>query len=222
MEKLIRRYNEECDIIKRCGSKIWKIGLIGLFLLSLVVYVWLKNYLLSFFILTFFTVILYFICELINVKCICSKLEIVFDKDDKRKIIKYIKNTYIELDRFQKKWITNYCKINKINKIEKIHLLRECLKQKTEEKNKKYISPIIMATLLLTIWENVIEYLDDHFGIFNTIIIAIIAAVIIALIIEFIRNEFVDQREFFNMFDKISGYKRLDELLIYVAIKCNK
>lgn len=47
-----------------------------------------------------------------------SFMHIIFNKEDRKDI-------YKQFDIFQKNWITNYRKKNKINSIEKLKLLRE-------------------------------------------------------------------------------------------------
>lgn len=214
MEKLIQKYNRECDIIPRTSNNVWKLGVIISLIIFIISYFYTKNYALINIKLIAELLILYMVCEFININKLKKILNI------KGKVKK--RDIYLELDKMQKKWIIKYCKKNKIDRIEKVKIIRDEVKNKDKELRKKYIDPIILATLLLNIWGIVVEKLDTKIGTINAIIISIALAVIICLIIEFGKNEYRQQRELFNAFQNMTGLKRLDELLVYVAIRCNK
>ena len=67
---------------------------------------------------------------------------------------KYEKTTYQKLNEFQKNWISNYCKRNKIDNITKLEIIKNEIKNRRENRV-KYINPIILGTLLIVIWENI-------------------------------------------------------------------
>lgn len=212
MEKLMQKYDKEFGMISRKSNNIWKIGIIILLILFVFSYYYTKKYFLIYIMLMIGILSLYLVCEVINIRNM-KKILMIKGKCKKR-------NIYIELDKYQKNWIVNYCKKNKINRIKKINIIRDELKSKDKESAKRYIDPIIMATLLLNIWEIIVQTLTEKFGLINAIIMSIALAIVITVIIGFGRKEYKEQKEFFNMFKRMTGNKRLDELLIYVAMKC--
>ncbi len=88
--------------------------------------------------------------------------------------LNYIIRIYTNIERYQKDWITKYCKKHKINNIEKIHIITEEIKDIEENETIKYINPIIIGTLSLVLWETAIQKLVDKVGYLNIIILAIV------------------------------------------------
>ena len=142
MENLIYQYNKKCSLTSKSANRLWKIGQVIILLIFSIFYILYKEFFIGFFILLVSIIILYFICTYIEIVKICNKLQIDLEK---KNILKrwYRKGLYEKIDIFQKKWITNYCKQNKIDKIEKLKLLREELRRKQDNSVIKYINPII-------------------------------------------------------------------------------
>lgn len=86
----------------------------------------------------------------------------------------------------------------------------------------KYIDPILIGTLLLALWELILQNIAEHVGIVNTILIGVFLVIIISIIIGWIKKEWKEQKEFMNLFNRYSGNERLKELLLYRILKSNK
>ena len=218
MEELIRKYNEECDLIPKSCSRIWKVGLVILSITFLIMYIVFRRLILSGIICMLLILVLYVICEWKSLTIVNKRLS----KYNNKKIDVW--QTYKELNLFQKKWIMDYCKRNKINKIEKIQIIREYLSSKLveKEKQKQYLNFGTLLALLVGIWESIIQKIEADFDLIPTIIVSLILAYIFSIITQFIKREYEENKKFFNIFESINGLKRLDELLVYAAIKCNK
>lgn len=221
MEKLIYQYNKNCNLTLKSANRLWKIGQVIILLIFSIFYILYKEFFTGFFISLVSIIILYFICTYIEIVKICNKLQINLEK---KNILKrsYRKRLYEKFDIFQKKWITDYCKQNKIDKIEKLKLLREELERKQDNSIIKYIDPIIIGTLLLSVWEVLVQKTSEKFGTMNAIVICTMLAVILSTIIGWFRKEWQEQKEFMSLFNKFSGYNRLSFLLLYRILKINK
>ena len=217
MEKLIRKYKEECDLSSKLASRMWKIGQIIIISIFTSYYANTKELGMNFIITIIAICVLHFICRCIEsisiakrMKIKCSVKEILL----KRKIRKKI---YQEFDIFQKGWITNFCKKNKINNIEKLKIVKEELDKRTIII--KYIDPIIIGTLLIAMWELILQKISEEVGIGNTIFIGVFWVIIISIIVGWGKKEWREQKEFMNLFNRYSGNERLKELLLYRILK---
>lgn len=220
MEKLIRKYKEECDLSSKLTSRMWKIGQIIIISIFASNYANTKYFGINFLITVIAILILHFICRCIELVKIVHKLKLKYSIKDiilKKKIRKDI---YIEFDKFQKGWITNFCKKNKINNIEKLKIIREELDKRTTIV--KYIDPIIIGTLLIAMWEMILQKISVKVGIVNTILISIFLVIIISIIIGLVKKEWREQKEFMNLFNRYSGNERLKELILYIILKSKK
>lgn len=221
MERLIEQYNKNCSLTSKVANILWKIGQIIIILMSFYISIPLKKAIIGIIILMFGIIILYFICTYIEIISICKKLQLNIEN---KKIIKlsYRKEIYEKINMFQKKWIVEYCKKNRIDKIEKIKILREELERKEENNSIKYINLIIIGTLLLNVWAVLVQEMFVKFGGMKTISISILFSIILSIIIGWINKELKEQIEFWKYFNSFSGYKRLSELLLYRILKLNK
>lgn len=181
MEDLRKKYNEECSLRSKLVNRLLKIG----YILIVSIFIWgninKNNYFINVIMFFIFSIILYMSCNIIMLKKISKKLnskfafkELVFKRKSRIKI-------YQELDKFQKNWITNYCKKNKINSIEKLKILRDELGRSNNII--KYINPAIVGTLIVAIWGLVAEEMYKKIGIFYTSFICIIGAFLVSIII---------------------------------------
>ena len=221
MEKLIYQYNKNCNLTSKLANRLWRIGQVIILLIFSTFYVLYKEFFIGFSISLISIIILYFICTYIEIVKICNKLQINLEK---KKILNrnYIKGLYEKFDIFQKKWITNYCKQNQIDKIQKLNLLRDELEKKQDKSIIKYIDPIIIGTLLLSAWEILVQKMSEQFGTMNAIIICAMLAVILSIVIGWIRKEWQEQKDFMSIFNRFSGYNRLSNLLLYRILKTNR
>lgn len=217
MEKLIRKYKEECDLSSRLASRMWKIGQIIIIVIFASYYANTKELGINFIITIIAICVLHFICRCIEsvsiarkMKIKCSVKEILLKKKIRKKI-------YQEFDIFQKGWITNFCKKNKINDIEKLKIVKEELDKRTIII--KYIDPIIIGTLLIAMWELILQKISEEVGIGNTILIGVFLVIIISIIVGWGKKEWKEQKEFMNLFNRYSGNERLKELLLYRILK---
>lgn len=217
MQKLINKYNNECAIKSKYASYIWKVGIVLNTIIYFINTIGLKkNYYFMIFLLIMIG--LFFISQLIFIIEIGKKIGM-----EKNNIsLKYIKDVYKKIDEFQNKWILKYCKKNKINTVGKVELLIQEIKCKREKNKIKYINPIIIGTLSLTIWEIAINNLTDNIGFYNMLPISIVSAIGLSIVIGWISKEIIEDRKLFNQYDGYCSKKRLEELLIEVALKCKK
>lgn len=220
MEKLIRKYKEECDLSSKLASRMWKIGQIIIMSIFAICYANTKDFEINFLITIIDICVLHFICRCIESVKIAKKLKLKYSVKkviSKRKIRKDI---YIELDKFQKRWITNFCKKNKINNIEKLKIIREELDKRTIIV--RYLDPIIIGTLLIAMWELILQRISEEVGVGNTIFIGVFLVIMISIIIGWVKKEWREQKKFMNLFNRYSGNERLKELLLYKILKSNK
>lgn len=219
MEKLLQRYKDECAISSKLASIIWKIGIIILSIIYIKSSYKSQNYFEMFVLLLMSVLILYLLCLGIFKRKASNK--IYLGKENKNNC-KKLKTLYLEIDKYQKNWMTNYCKRNKLNEISKLEILRSSLCEERKIKTISYINPIIIGSLTFTIWEMGLQKLNDKIGYVNMICIAIVVAVILSVIIGIMKKEFIENKEMFLEFDKFASDKRLEDLLLYEILKCKK
>lgn len=136
--------------------------------------------------------------------------------------LKYIRKIYREIEIYQQKWITDYCNKNKINNLSKLNVLREEIKNEREKSNIKYINPIIIGTLSLTIWKIAIQKVVNKIGFWNMLPAVLVIAVGISLLIGLITKTLLEDSDAFIEFEKFSNKKRLEELILYRIFKSKK
>ena len=220
MEKLLEKYKEECDILSKVPSRLWKIG--QLLITSGCYFYAVKtlNYIIAFVLLVISILVLHKICVYMELADIVKKLNLKYKKKEiwfKSKVINEIYKSY---SAFQKDWLTKYCKRNKINSIEKLKILYDELNKCNT--TVKYINPVIIGTLLLIVWEVVFENMVNYFGLWNAILIAVFSAIILSIVISWIKKEWEEQLEFFREFDLLSGKDRLLKLLVDRMMKVER
>lgn len=219
MEKLLQKYKDECAISSKLASIIWKIGIIILSIVYIKLSYGNQNYFKMFVWLLIGILILYLLCLFIFKRKAFNK---IYSGKGKKNNCKKLKILYLEIDKYQKNWMTNYCKKNKLNEISKLDILRSSLCEERKIKTINYINPIIIGTLTFTIWEIGLQKLSDKIGYINMIFIAIVVAVILSVIIGIMKKEFIEDKEMFFEFDKFESNKRLEDLLLYEILKCKK
>jgi|GEM_PF-2743843 hypothetical protein len=219
MEKLLQKYKDECAISSKLASIIWKIGIIILSIVYIKLSYGNQNYFKMFVWLLIGILILYLLCLFIFKRKAFNK---IYSGKGNKNNCKKLKILYLEIDKYQKNWMTNYCKKNKLNEISKLDILRSSLCEERKIKTINYINPIIIGTLTFTIWEIGLQKLSDKIGYINMIFIAIVVAVILSVIIGIMKKEFIEDKEMFFEFDKFESNKRLEDLLLYEILKCKK
>lgn len=217
MEKLLQKYKDECAISSKLASIIWKIGIIILSIVYIKLSYGNQNYFKMFFLFLIGILILYLLCLFIFKRKAFNK---IYSSKENKNNCKKLKILYLEIDKYQKKWMTNYCKKNKLNEISKLEILRSSLCEERKIKTINYISPIIIGTLTFTIWEIGLQKLSDKIGYINMIFIATVVAVLLSVIIGIMKKEFIEDKEMFFEFDKFETNKRLEDLLLYEILKC--
>lgn len=219
MEKLLQKYKEDCAISSKSASLIWKIGIIIISIIYIKLSYEGKNYIEMFALFLVCILILYILCLLIFKR---KAFNIIYSDRKNKNDCKKLKMLYKEIDKYQKNWITNYCKKNKINEISKLEILRSCLCEERKLKAISYINPIIIGSLTFTIWEIGLQKLSDKIGYINMIFVAIAVAVILSVILGILKKEFIENKEMFLEFDKFASNKRLEDLVLYEILKCKK
>lgn len=219
MEKLLQRYKDDCAISSKSASFIWKMGIIILSIVYIKLSYESKNYIEMFALFLIGILILYLLCLFIFKRKAFNK--IYFGRKNKNDC-KKLKILYREINKYQKNWITNYCKKNKINEISKLEILRSSLCEERKIKAISYINPIIIGSLTFTVWEIGLQKLSDKIGYINMIFVAIVVAVILSVILGILKKEFIENKEMFLEFDKFASNKRLEDLLLYEILKCKK
>ena len=220
MEKIIRKYKEECDLSSKLASRMWKIGQIIFISIFAICYANTKEFGINFLITIIAICVLHFICRCIESVNIAKKMKTKYSVNEIILKKKIRKNIYREFDKFQKGWISNFCKKNKINNIEKLKIVREELDKRTVII--RYIDPIVIGTLFISMWELILQKISEEVGLGNTILIGVFFVITISIIIGWIKKEWREQKEFMNLFNRYSGNERLKELLLYRILKTNK
>lgn len=219
MQRLIERYKVECSINSKVASILWKIGIIILSIVYIKLSYESQNYFKMFIVFLIGILILYLLCLFIFKRKAFNK---IYSGKVNKNNCKKLKILYLEIDKYQKNWMTNYCKRNNIDKISKLEILRSDLSEERKLKAISYINPIIIGSLTFTIWEIGLQKLSDKIGYINMIFIAIVVAIILSVIIGIMKKEFIENKEMFLEFDKFASNKRLEDLLLYEILKCKK
>ena len=219
MEKLLQKYKDECAISSKLASIIWKIGIIFLSVVYMKLSYGNQNYFKMFILFLIGILTLYLLCLFIFKRKAFNK---IYSGKGNKNNCKKLKFLYLEIDKYQKNWMTNYCKKNKLSETSKLEILRSSLSEERKIKTINYINPIIIGTLAFTIWEIGLQKLSDKIGYINMIFVAIVVAIIISVILGILKKEFLEDKELFLEFDKFASNKRLEDLLLYEILKCKK
>lgn len=221
MQKLLEEYEKVGAIKSKLSNFIWKSGIIICSIIYCISVLNLKHNYYS--ILYYFIVIimLFIVSEIIFIRKSAKKLNIEY-RIGNICSLKYIREVYREIDIYQKKWITNYCNKNKINNFNKLNVLREEIKSEKENSTIKYINPIIIGTLLLTIWEIGLQKVVIKMGFWNMLPLALVIAVGTSVAIGWLTKILLEDKDVFLEFEKFSNKKRLEELMLYRILKSKK
>ena len=221
MKKLLQEYEEIGAIKSKLANLIWKCGIIicSIMYCINVLYSKQRNYsILCYLVLI---IILFVISVIIFIRKAAKKLNIECRLRNTFSL-KYIRKIYREIERYQQKWITDYCNKNKINNFNKLNVLREEIKNEREKSSIKYINPIIIGTLSLTIWEIALQKVVDKIGFWNMLPVALVMALGTSVLIGWITKILLEDQDVFIEFEKFSNKKRLEELILYRVLKSKK
>ena len=221
MQKILEEFKIKGAIKSKLSNFIWKVGVISSSIFYCINTIYANKY--YFNILSYFLtlIILFIISEIIFIKNTSKKLNIKFSFKQLVNI-QYIREIYNKINEYQKKWITNYCKKNKLNNINKLNILMSEIKNEEDITTIKYINLIIIGTLSLTIWEIAIQKMVERIGFWNMLPTAIVLVIGISFFIGCVRKEFIEDKKFFMEFEKFSNKQRLKELIMYRMLKTNK
>lgn len=220
LEKIIEEFNNTVAIKSKLANFIWEFGIITNSIAYFICIIFLRKSVIAYFLLYFIILILLLlISNLFFIKKASKKLGIRTNII-KCFNIKYIRFIYKKIDEFQKDWITKYCKRNKLNCIEKLNILRQEIRNEKESKTIKYINPLIIGTLLISVWEVTIQRIMDKVGFWNMLSLAIVLIIGLSIFIGWIKKIFTEDKEFFVQYEKFSSINRLEELLLYRILKC--
>jgi len=220
MQKILNEFNSNCGIKSNLANFIWKGGIIIDSVIYCICTLYLKKS--SYIPLYFIIMIILFIIS--HTIFIMKASKEIGEKFYLKQLfnIKRIGVIYNKIDQYQKDWITKYCKKNKLNVINKLEIMIQEIRLKRGKNTIKYINPIIIGTLSITIWEIALQKATEKIGFWNMIPISIVLTIGLSIGIGWITKEIVEDKKTFNQFERYFGYKRLEELLVYSALKCKK
>lgn len=220
MLKILNEFNNNCGIKSNLANFIWKVGIIidSISYCICTIYFKKNSYIPLYFIIM---IVLFIISHTIF---IMKAARAIGENFYFRQLfnIKRIGVIYRKIDQYQKDWITKYCKKNKLNVINKLEIMIQEIRLRKEKNTIKYINPIIIGTLCITVWEIALQKATEKIGFWNMIPITIVLTIGISLGIGWITKEIIEDKKFFDQFERYIGYKRLEELLVYSALKCKK
>lgn len=209
MDKLLNEYKEKGAVNSKLANFVWKGGIIAFSALYFVLN-WINFKVYSVFLYLLILIALLLVAEYIFLKNAVKKM-----KSNTKPKLKNRNQIYGEIDAYQKNWIIKFCRDNKFDDLDKLKIMLDELKLDAENSNVKYINPIIIATLSLTMWECVIQEIVEAVGVWNMIILAIVLIIGISVGIGFVRKMIEKDREVITSFDIYSSEKRLEKLLLY-------
>lgn len=221
MEKILEDYKENGAVKSKLASFIWKAGVISSSVFYCIDVLYYKNKNCNM-LLYFFTILFLFIISG-SVFIIKASKKVNFDFNYKKIYsIRQLKILVDAINEYQKKWITNYCKKNKLNNFNKLNIIMQELKSEKDRTTIKYINPIILGTLSLTIWETAIQKVVEKIGFINMLPLAFVSIIGISLIIGWIKKQFLEDKDFIKGFETFSSKEKLIELILYRILKSKK
>lgn len=221
MKDLLYKYKTEGAVKSKLANFVWKTGIVisSLFYCIDILFFKKENY---YMIGYFFTIIILFVFSGIIFIINASK-KINFKINYKKILnINYLKCLFDKIDEYQKKWITDYCNKRKINNINKLNIIMQEIKSEKEKTTIRYINPIIIGTLALTIWEFAVKEIVNITGFWGMLPIALALIIIISIFLGWFRKTFLEDKEIFDFFEIFSSKDRLEELILYRILKSRK
>lgn len=221
MKKLLEDYKENGAVKSKLASFIWKVGVISSSIFYCIDVLYHKNDNCNMLIYFFTILFLFIISGIVFIIKASKKVNFIFDYKRIFSIrqLKLLVNT---INEYQKKWITNYCKKNKLNNFNKLNVIMQELKSEKDRTTIKYINPIILGTLSLTIWEIAIQKVVEKIGFINMLPLAFVSIIGISLIIGWVKKQFLEDKDLIRGFETFSSKERLTELILYRILKSKK
>ena len=96
------------------------------------------------------------------------------------------------------------------------------LKSEKDRTTIKYINPIILGTLSLTIWKIAIQKVVEKIGFINMLPLAFVSIIGISLIIGWVKKQFWEDKDLIRGFETFSSKEILTELILYRILKSKK
>ena len=96
------------------------------------------------------------------------------------------------------------------------------LKSEKDRTTIKYINPIILGTLSLTIWKIAIQKVVEKIGFINMVPLAFVSIIGISLIIGWVKKQFWEDKDLIRGFETFSSKEILTELILYRILKSKK
>ena len=221
MRNLLEEYKNDGAVNSRLANFIWKSGIIISSIFYCIYFLYYKNENNNL-LIYFFAIILLFIVSGTTFIIKASK-KIEFNFNYKRIYsIKQLKSLFQAIHEYQKKWIVNYCNRNKLNSINKLNIILQEIKAENDRTTIKYINPIIIGTLSLSIWEIAVQKIVNNTGFWGMLPIVFALVLIISISIGWIKKSFLEDKENFNIFETFSSKTRLEELILYKILKFKK
>lgn len=193
MQKLLNEFNSNCGIKSSLANFIWKGGIIIDSIIYCICTLYLKK--ISYIPLYFIIMIILFIIS--HTIFIMKASKYIGEKFYLKQLfnIKRIAIIYSKVDQYQKDWITKYCKKNKLNVINKLEIMIREIRLKREKNTVKYINPIIIGTLSITIWKIALKKTTEKIGFGNMIPIAIVFTIGLSIGIGWITKEIIEDKK---------------------------
>ncbi len=212
MKDIIKRYKEECEIVSKVASKIYQLGttiLIILFVLISLILNDIFKILISIPILLLISYILFMLCSKIYDKELETKAKKVakLDKHTKRMEFESV------IDEYQKSWISNYVRKNKLRKLSKLSIVIDEIQKEIDRKSiNKYIEILIIPA----VFSFVIDIAKSN-SINESAVLFVRYIICVGVTMSSVYC--INNLNIYNVFNKYIGLERLKQLLIYIAIK---
>ena len=211
MKKIIEQYNKECEIPPKGISIFYQVIIIVLMVLFTLISLNSNNIfmiLICIPILFVVFVVLYSTCSIIYTKQLKAKIKETLKLNDNVNTVNYEEI----IDQYQKKWISNYIRKNKLRKFSKLSIIINELQQEIDKKSiKKYIEILIIPA----IFSLAVDIANSN-GVNDVVLfVRYIICTGVTISVVYFLNNLGD----YNRFKRYIGLERLKELLIHAAIK---
>ena len=233
IEELIYNFEQHVDFIGKHCKRIINVQKTSFFIAAILIYISLLIFKDTiYFFITFIILLgIYLIIFLVCKNELYKKIgKFVFEKVNwqGKKELEHLKGKKYRVtvikkyDELQKRWIKNYCYRKKINSFQKALLVKQEVEKFYSVKESRYVKPVLIFTLLFTIWEKIVDYIIKVFELPLDIITIIFIIGIIYFVASMYEKEWKDIQLMFGKLDKYKGKERLINLLTYNAIAQNK
>ena len=178
MDKLIEDYNNKCQVISNKSDNMWKNGLVILFILFSIYYFFTNKKIICVFAVAIIISVWFSVCVFVYDKELKKNVSNMCIKTSKKEKKKYSEYEEI-LDKYQKDFISNYIRKNKLNKLGKLDIIINEIQQEVNKKAET--KNIFVIPSVLTLFTSVANY-DSNIGLLAFIIqygVLIISAILV-------------------------------------------